>query len=80
MVPQQPGLGYMPKTKGLKFLQLPGLSFTSLVLLSCNQFGERTADMLFFSLVVIIGFSYLPAAIHAAVGGVRKYSLAPLQQ
>lgn len=67
--------GTMPKTESFKFLQFPSLSFTSLLLLNCHQFGERTADMpFFFSLLVIIGFSYLPAAIHAAVGGVSKIS------
>lgn len=47
-LPHLTGLGYMPKTECFKFLRLPSLSFTSLVLLNCNQFEERTADMPFF--------------------------------
>lgn len=67
-------LGYMPKSMCFKFLW-PPKSFShipseTLVLLSCNQFGERMSEMLgdgggggVVPLLIITGFSYLPAAI-----------------
>lgn len=40
---------------------------------------SRHAYLFFLPLLVIIGLSYLPTAIHAVVGGVSKYSLSPFQ-
>lgn len=54
-----------------------GLSYTSLHLINYHPFGERSAGLPSPALL-IIGFSYLPAAICSAEMG-SKYSLAPFQ-